>query len=275
LDGQQGSINCGEQKYEKDFVTGKVHQWNVETGEAYDHPDPAPWFKQFAYADENGAFAWTINKGCDDTYVLTATATQPKLVPESCWLDGKIICHDQNGQREVLTVSSPDLADPPPAYEVKEVILRTSGMIPGYHEEKTVTVRITHPELYETLCHHMINKPRNIRTLQDLTAKAQREVGNNTYLGGKQKVPITPDQLTRLISAAWYSGAELEDEMFTLATATSSAVASVNRNLTGKSLSVNSNTIVKQGLRFALLAQSVGKSREPVTQVLEHLDALL
>jgi len=99
LEGQKGDINCGEQHFEKDFLTGKVRQVNVETGEFYEHPDPAPWFSHFSYADENGAMAWTINKGCDDTYVVTLTSTDPKLVPESDWLGGRIIF--RNGSEAV------------------------------------------------------------------------------------------------------------------------------------------------------------------------------
>jgi hypothetical protein len=275
LDGQKGSINCGEQEFEKDFVTGKVVQRNVETGETYSHADPAPWFSRFAYADEHGAMAWTVNKGCDDTYVLTVTSTDPRLVEESCWRDGKIHCKNQFGEEEVIVVTSPEVADPPPAYGVKVVELRAADLFGG-SEGRVKKVPITYPELFETLKHHMLNKPRNIRTLQDLTAKAHREVGNNVIQGGsKPKVKISPEVLSMHIAAAWADGARLEDELFTFANSHNENIASWNRNISGNSIVVTKTNIGKQVLRFAALANGTYKSKDRVGMVLEHLEDLL
>lgn len=277
LEGQKGSINCGEQSFEKDLVSGRVSQVNVETGEVYAHPDPAPWFKKFAYADVNGAFAWTVTKGCDDTYIITATATDPRLVEEGCWKDGRVV-HPDPTSKMGYTCSEPTtlvVGDPPPAYGVEEVELTTKFLLPDALEVKTVNIKITHPELYRKLCHFMINKPRNVRTLQDLTAKAHREVGNNMVYGGGAKVEIEPSVLVKHITAAWSSGANLEDEMFQAAMGQASTLQSVNRNLSGKSLVFNKDTAVKQGLRFALLAKSVTGHPDTTRAVLEQLDELL
>jgi len=273
LDGQKGTINCGEQEFEKDFVTGKVTQKNVETGEVYTHRDPAPWFSKFAYADANGAMAWTVNKGCDDTYVLTITSTNPALVEESCWRDGVIHCQNQHGAKEVLTIHTPETADPPPAYGQKVVELREADLFGN--GEGVVTIPITHPELYNVLKHHMINKPRTIRTLQDLTAKAHREVGNNVINGGsKPKIKITPEVLTMHIAAAWCEGARLEDDLFTYAASHNANIASLNRQLSGTSLIVTKHNLGKQVIRFAALANGTIKSRDKVGAVLEHLEDL-
>jgi len=272
LQGQSGTINCGEQSFTKDHVTGKVTQVNVDTGETYIHNDPAPWFEQFSYADENGAIAWTINKGCDDTYIFTITSCDQKLVPEACWRGGRIVFKNDE---EVLVVTNPEVAEPPPAYAVDEVTLRTSELLPGYHEEKVVKVRITHPALYRSLRHFMINKPRNVRTLQDLTAKAHREAGNNTLVGSNGKVDISPDDLTKIIAAAWGSGAPLEDDMIRFVENTSGAsIHSVNRTLAGKSLHVTTGNIVKQVARFALLLEGVRSAKAPHLEVLQQLEDL-
>lgn len=275
LNGQKGTINCGEQEFEKDFVTGKVVQRNVETGETYSHRDPAQWFKKFAYADEHGAMAWTVNKGCDDTYVLTVTSTDPRLVEEDCWRDGKIHCTNQFGEEEVIVVAAPEAAEPPPAYGVKVVELRAADLFGG-EQDKVVRVPITHPDLYLVLKHHMINKPRNIRTLQDLTAKAHREVGNNVINGGtKPKVDISPEVLTMHIAAAWCEGARLEDDLFTFASAHNENIASFNRNISGNSIVVTKHNFGKQMLRFAALANGTIKAKDKVGMVLEHLEDLL
>jgi len=272
LEGQKGTINCGEQSYCKDFSTGKVTQVNVETGEDYKHPDPAPWFSDFCYADEHGAMAWTITKGCDDTYIVTLTSSLSNLVPESCWLNGEVIFKNED---EVIRVKPvPVVADPPPAYAVEEVKLRTSDLIPGYHLEKQKIVKITHPELYEALRAFMINKPRNMRTLGDLTAKAHREAGNNTLLGNNKKVKISSDSLTEHIAAAWSQGAALEASMLQYVSAGNPDVAALNRGLSGNSFSFGAGNAVKQIAKFALLANGVARSREPVVRVLEHLDDL-
>jgi len=275
LNGQKGTINCGEQEFEKDFVTGKVVQRNVETGETYSHRDPAQWFKKFAYADEHGAMAWTVNKGCDDTYVLTITSTDPRLVEEDCWRDGKIHCTNQFGEEEVIVVAAPEVAEPPPAYGVKVVELRAADLFGG-DSQKKISVNITFPELYTVLRHHMVNKPRNIRTLQDLTAKAHREVGNNVINGGtKPKVDISPEVLTMHIAAAWSEGARLEDDLFTFASAHNENIASFNRNISGNSIIVTKTNFGKQMLRFAALANGTIKAKDKVGMVLGHLEDLL
>lgn len=274
LEGQNGTINCGEQKYEKDFVSGKVVQTNVETGESYKHNDPAPWFKHFAYADEHGAFAWTINKGCDDTYVITATSTDPRLVHEDDWLNGRVVF--SNGQETVVVEAANVAVDgPPPAYTVEEVKFKANDLLPGYLSTKEVTIKITHPELYSTLKAFMINKPRNARTLQDLTAKANREAGNNALVGNNNRIQITPENLTKHTFAAWMSGVGMEAEMFAAAVAHGQAHTAVNRNLSGRSLHLTPGNAAKQFASMALKVSAVMRSNQPVHAVLCQLDELL
>jgi hypothetical protein len=270
LPGQHGFINCNEQEYDKDPLTGSVRQWNCETGEDYTHPDPAPWFSKFAYADEHGAIAWTINKGCDDTYRVTITSTDPRLVPESCWLGGRIIFRNNE---EVIQVDPVSIADPPPAYPVEEVIIKTRDLLPNSIVDKELRIPITHPELFTKLA-HFINKPRNHRTLQDLTQKAHREVGNNTLYGGNTKVKISPDALTKHILAAWRNGTDLEDDLFKTVVA-SESMSSVNRNLAGKTLAFGPGNAAKQVFKYALTISNIARSKDPVHQVLAQVDELL
>jgi len=274
LPGQSGTINCGEQTYTKDFVTGKVTQVNVETGERYFHNDPAPWFSQFSYADEHGAIAWTVNKGCDDTFILTITATEPRLVPESDWLDGRVIYRSVD-TRESIVVTAREYVDAPPAYPVEVIELKTSDLLPGYHIEKTMEVPITHPELFKTLQHYMINKPRNMKTLSDLTAKAHREAGNNPLVGKNGKVDIDPEHLKKMIAVAWGKGASLEDDLIRFVSSSESGgIARLNSTLSGKSLAVNSSNIVKQVARFALLLEGVRQAKQPHVEVLQQIEDL-
>jgi hypothetical protein len=273
LEGQNGTINCGEQRYEKDLVTGKVVQVNVETGEEYRHPDPMPWFQKFCYADENGAIAWTINKGCDDTYVITVTSTEVNLVPEDCWLGGRIIF--SNGV-ETVEVTVPTVAsDPPPAYSVEEVKFTTHDLLPSYSAAKEVTVKITHPELYDSLKKWMINKPRNARTLQDLTAKAHREAGNNTLVGTSKRIAISSEALTKHIFAAWMAGTGCEAEMFEAAVSAGSYAGAVNRNLSGRTTVISHGNVGKQMLQYALKVSAVVRSKSPAHEVLAQIDELL
>lgn len=274
LDGQSGAINCGEQTFNKDFVTGKVLQTNVETGETYSHNDPAPWFKKFAYADASGAIAWTVNKGCDDTYVLTITSTDPKLVPEDCWLDGNVYCRDMD-TNQLHVIPGPELVEPPPAYAVEEVVLKTSDFLPGYHEEKEVRIRISHPELYKKLKHFMTFKPRNEQTLKDLTSKAHREAGNNTLVGSNGKLDVDPDDLKRMVACAWRHGAALEDDMIRFVSQDSGgSIRSLNNSLSGKPMFVNSTNVVKQVAKFALLLEGVRNAKAPHIQALQVIEDL-
>jgi hypothetical protein len=272
LEGQNGTINCGEQKYEKDFISGKVVQTNVETGEKYEHPDPMPWFTKFCYADEYGAMAWTINKGCDDTYIITATSTNPNLVPEDCWANGRIVF--SNGEERV-EVTVPVVDDPPPAYSVEVVNFKTHDLLPGVGVNREKKVRITHPELYSSLKAFMINKPRNPRTLQDLTAKAHREAGNNTLIGNNNRIKISAEALTEHIFAAWMAGTGMEASMFEAVLQSGASASAVNRNLAGKSMTLNSGNAAKHFTGAALRVAAIMRSKEPVQAVLAHIDELL
>jgi len=272
LPGQSGKINCGEQEYEKDRVTGMVRQWNVETGEDYTHPDPAFWFKNFAYADEHGAIAWTINKGCEDTYRVTITATDPMLVPEHCWLNGRIVI--RNSKEEVVVVEPVSIEDPPPAYPVEVVRLKTRDILPNSIVDKYIDITVTHPELFAKLKHYMINKQRNHRSLSELTAKAHREVGNNTLMGGNKLVRITPEALTQHILLAWTAGSDEESDLFS-AVVSNSSVSSVNRNMTGKTMAIGPGNYMKQAFRYALTVSNIARSKDPVHQVLAQIDELL
>jgi hypothetical protein len=271
LPGQSGKINCGEQQYEKDRVTGMVRQWNVETGEDYTHPDPAPWFKNFAYADEHGAIAWTINKGCDDTYRVTITSTDPVLVPEHCWLDGRIVIRNEE---EVVYVEPVSIEDPPPAYPVEVVTIKTRDILPNSFVEKSIDIQVTHPELLAKLKHYMINKQRNHRSLSELTAKAHREVGNNTLIGGNRKISISPEALTQHVLLAWTAGAQAESDLFS-AVISGAPVGSVNRNMTGKTLTIGPGNAAKQFFKYALTVSNIARSKDPVHQVLAQIDELL
>jgi len=268
LDGPSGTVNCGEQSYQKDLVTGDVVQTNVETGEVYEHPDPAQWFRDFEYADGNGAIAWTVNKGCDDTYVFTFTSTERSLVRAKNMNLG-------NGAADTLAILCNERVDPPPAYTVEEVTFTSQDLLPSSLAAKEITVRISHPKLYDTLKHFMVNKPRNARTLQDLTAKAHREVGNNVLVGGRPKIKIDPSTLTQHIFAAWMAGAHEEAAMFEAVVTSAHASASVNRNLSGKSLAFGNANAVKQALRAALLTSVVAKSKAPIHEVIAQFDQLV
>lgn len=218
--------------------------------------------------------AWTINKGCDDTYIITATSTDPRLVHEDDWLGRRVVFN--NGE-ETITVDAPvsDAAHPPPAYSVEVVSFKTHDLLPGYDRQKEVQVEITHPELYETLKAYMINKPRNARTLQDLTAKGHREAGNNTLIGNNNRIKISAANLTKHIFAAWMVGVGVEAEMFSAVVGAGHASSTVNRNLAGKSLMLTPGNAAKQFAGYALKASAIVRSTQPVHAVLAQIDELL
>lgn len=235
---------------------------------------PAVWFSHFAYADENGAIAWTINKGCEDTYVITLTSTDPKLVHEDDWLDRRVVFNNGT-ERIFVDAAIPEVDGPPPAYTVEVVKFKTHDLLPGYNTNKEVEVRITHPELYDSLKAFMVNKPRNARTLQDLTAKAHREAGNNTLIGNNNRIKISAENLTKHIFAAWMSGVGAEAEMFAAALQHGQSASAVNRNLSGKTMVLTPGNAAKQFAGYALRATAILRSNQPVHAVLTQIDELL
>jgi hypothetical protein len=262
LPGRSGFINCGEQEYEKDPLTGSVRLWNVETGEDYEHADPCQWFSGFSYADESGAFAWTILKGCDDTYVLRATSCPANLVPVKCWRDGVIVLRDQDGDTVTIDAVEPQI--PAPAYAYPVVILDGSKLLSGRVGTSKREIRITHPDLYETLQTFMINRVRNARTLVDLTAKAHREVGNNVLIGGKKgKIKISPVALAEHIAAAFVANGPLEGELCDAALPSYASAMGGHRSA------------AKDTVRFLLAAKAVINSKDAAHKVLSLLDEVL
>jgi len=156
--------------------------------------------------------------------------------------------------------------------------LKTSDLLPGYlkpEDEKELRVPITHPKLYESLEMFMINKPRNMSTLRDLTAKAHREVGNNTLRGSKQKIDISSGDLSRHIACAWGKGAELDADMIKFVENTSgNKIKQLNAALAGKSMTISANNVVKQVARFVLLADGVRTAKTPHVEALQLLEDL-
>jgi hypothetical protein len=261
LPGEQGYLNCGEQRYEKDMLTGAVNMWNIETGEGYEHPDPAVWFKTFQYADENGAIAWTVNKGCEDAYILTITSCPPGLVHQKDWLNGRIVMRDDDGQMaEAITTNEETANPPPPAYSYKEVVVDFG---PAFKElyPKPRVVKITNVKLYDTLCAWMINRKRNSRTLVDLTAKAHREVGNNHLIGSNQRVEITPAKLTEHIAAAFVANAGFEEDLLR------AALPGVMGKAAG-----GKQRVIKNALYLATACKGIISSKDPAYKVLQYLD---
>jgi len=263
LPGMSGFVNCGEQEYVKDSMTGAVKMWNVETGESYKHPDPAIWFRNFEYADENGAIAWTINKGCDDSFILTITSCAPNLVSEDCWLDGRIVLTNTLGETATLAPAFPDVhTTPPPAYKQSEVLIDLGSSLGMNLPPKRIV--ITHPKLFETLCAYMINRRRDSRTLKDLTAKAQREAGNNALIGNNTRIAISSQALTEHIAAAFVGNVGLEDDLL-------SHVIPGARKLVG----ISNASIMKRGLYVALQLHSAFQSKDPAHKVLTFLDDVI
>jgi len=260
LPGESGFVNGNEQQYTKDLVTGEVKMWNVETGEYYKHPDPAPWFSKFDYADEHGAIAWTVNKACEDTYVLTITSCPPNLVPQEHWAGGEIVLTNDSGEKAYLAPITAQPDTPPPAYVREEVVINVAS-IPGY-TRKPVTVTITHPDLYKKLCDFMINRKRNSKTLVDLTAKAHREVGNNALIGGSGvKLKITTKALTEHIAAAFVGQVGLEEDLLEAVLPGA-----------GKSLANGKARMIYQTVSLVACCRDLVKAKDPAHAVLQCLD---
>nr|QXN75435.1 MAG: RNA-dependent RNA polymerase [Grapevine-associated RNA virus 5] len=71
----KGTLNCGEQSWEKLPTTNghDVVQTNVRTGEAYRHPDNSWWFDYDSRMYQDHAFGWTMGMVADENYVFRAT----------------------------------------------------------------------------------------------------------------------------------------------------------------------------------------------------------
>jgi hypothetical protein len=256
LPGAKGVLNHGEQAYEKKGT--RVKMWNTDTGEWYEHADPAPWFSQYTYADENGAIAWTVDKGCDDTYIITATATEPALVEGSAWLGGRQVLVNAQGERaETRTAPLPV-----PDYQDKVVTIRASDMIRGAMGGSR-RITITHPDLYEKMLSWMANKPRNVTVLKDLTAYARRTIGASDLIGGSKKpVSIGHAALVEHIAAAFVAGHALESSLYQDVAPQFASVAA-------------SGTVMKRTFKLAISALTLLRSNDPAMHTLRLLDDCL
>jgi len=71
----EGKINGGEQEWAKHPTSFglRVNQWNVKTGESYEHPDNAWWFEHDSRICGDTSFGWTMGELCEETYFFMAT----------------------------------------------------------------------------------------------------------------------------------------------------------------------------------------------------------
>jgi len=65
----RGELNFGEQEYVIDG-NGVVTQWNVITGEKYQHPTLEPLFHQFSARTSHGGVAWTVRAAGLDSFIV-------------------------------------------------------------------------------------------------------------------------------------------------------------------------------------------------------------
>jgi len=257
LPGDSGVINGGEQSYQKDLQTGRVTQTNVDTGEFYTHYDPCIWFRDFCYADENGAISWSINKSCEDHYVIHITSCPPNLVEGQYWDGGRIVL-GPDAVAEPVGVAQPA----PPAYSRKVVHFDGKTAVPGL-SGKPKDIVITHPEVFDRLEKFMIGRKRNMASLKDLVAKAHREVGNNVLIGGTgNRINIETEVLIEHIAAAFVNNARFEQDLFDQA-------ATSGGKITG-----SYSGMVKNTLKVIAAGRMVASSKEPVDRVLRYLDDL-
>jgi len=279
---KRGFLHFGEQAWERYVdVQGQVRivQTNVLTGEKYDHPDTEPFFQNMVYADENGAMTWTIGLGAPEHWVLTFTSCPTDIVPVPMWKDGVRVVRDAEGEihRTEPLEDRPGYEAPPTyndavvAISPAQVLGGVTVQVPGW--EKRALITISHPALYKTLCMWMINKPRTAGTLNNLTAKAQREAGMSKLVGGTgNKLDISTSAMTEHIMAAFLSGVEHEGAL--LAGIGVGGITAFNKALRGEGVRIHdARTALKAGLTALFHVQAVasGKlSEQRAMDMLEH-----
>jgi hypothetical protein len=202
FEGSKGTINNGEQQWERynDGRTERIRQTNVLTGESYDHAPPDMWFKQSTWCpytpdqlmqmvekdpmvlDRHDSLAWTINKACDDTFVLQIT-TVPNQVAVAEAADKPELAREVNSSEWVKEKGRVELsiADTP------VVVTVPTPLVP----------------LFDDLRKSMVNQAR---TAEKFKAHSQRTV---LKCSGVMKThSLTADEVSDLALASFWVDAK-------------------------------------------------------------------
>jgi hypothetical protein len=198
FDGTKGNLNKGEQEWVKEVKSGipTITQTNVHTGETYEHPSPDIWFNSKAWApmfieDEDldaPALAWTMNRQCDDSYIVTIVAVPKRaaILDPTCALD----LHD------VVAVNRPKTNSP-------QVVKERQTVVFDLHGEKIETVvEPSHFKLFDEM-----RKRANLLTRRD--EKAFKSFGALWLVRSKslmvaESIEIDSEQLANLIIASYW-----------------------------------------------------------------------
>jgi hypothetical protein len=209
----KGTINDGEQTYEKRFVggTGLVKQVNNATGSSYVHPDLTPllfaerkvWMPKDCDARRDQAetlgrkgLTWECHIINDETWVI-------EIVPYTESGDNGIVDYaamwdDDENLFDEDPLSTPTSESTGDSIQYKE----THILIPA-SDGKFFNLEIPNRELFNHLRARCSGRERTPKLLDELISTANHLVNPSTLFGDKVGMKCPPDKIYDICVAAW------------------------------------------------------------------------
>jgi len=294
--GPKGSINDGEQTYEKKFVGGQwlVRQVNSATRSAYVHPclnqllfrQRKVWlpkdqfvkrgdgFQNHQPVDKTKGIAWELHKINDETWVV-------ELVPyidqhlegvidyAQMWEDDEALSVDDY----MTTPTSSSVEAPDTAADAHQVIIPTQ-------DGKFVELEIPCKELFAKLRMRCSGKVRDAKLLEELISTANHLCDPSAMFGDKTGIRCPPDKIYDVAVAAFMADIMKENRFQeSLSGLRPVLVKHARKRKMGPNYKDFSTgdlmDILRNGLSVGAAINKTLRNRDPVGEGIEHAQRLL
>jgi len=161
-----GSLNSGEQKYEKRRrgTLTSIYQTNQATGASYYHPDNCVWFDHDSFTVGADGVGWDANLLCDETFIFTIVYC-PAV---QCRMSEK--CLDHAG---ILRCTELD-NDPSHSAQSQKLIGTSNKVcVTLCGVTSTVPIESSHVEFFGAMRVAVIGKARTSRQFQDHVSRCK------------------------------------------------------------------------------------------------------
>jgi len=294
--GPKGSINDGEQTYEKKFIGGQwlVRQVNTMTRSAYVHPclnqllfrQRKVWLPKDQYVKRgDGAFmsqnpvdktrgiAWELHKINDETWVV-------ELVP---YVDTKlegVIDYAQMWEDDEAMSIDDYMTTPSSTEVVSDTTSDAHSVIVPTQDGKFVELDIPCKELFAKLRMRCSGKVRDAKLLEELISTANHLCDPSSMFGDKTGIRCPPDKIYDVAVAAFMADIMKENRFQeSLSGLRPVLVKHARKRKMGPNYKDFSTgdlmDILRNGLSVGAAINKTLRNRDPVGEGIEHAQRLL
>jgi hypothetical protein len=275
--GNRGSINDGEQVYEKKTAFNGlqlVKQTNVSTCSSYIHKDLTPFLFSadktwFPHDGATQGLTWECHLVNEETWVIeivpyVLTEMREDVVDYAALWD-----MDEDLDTETNGVDTPPT--PKSGIEFKDDFL----IIPT-HDGKFIKAEIVNRKLFAVLRQSCVGKDRNRTTLDELVRLAKHNVSPSAMFGDKEGMHCPEDKIFDHAIAAYFVDLDHEEQLMeaasTLRPVLASHASKLNLGPKFRDYSINDLlSALRCAVKVGQHVNNIVRSKDPVDRGLEIL----